>query len=121
MVSKSFALSGRLDSAVQHPEHSPRLRYFAALLEVQPGIEAVLEALHQSSDPAAWLDSQPFHDPPCLNVGKEAPGLHVDVNGYVHAVAILNRLEPDTVMGQPVFGVIDYDPHQLFLAQIVEQ
>ena len=50
-----------------------------------------------------------------------APGIRINRHGYVHTIALLYSLKPDSVMSQPVFGVIDNYPDQFIFAQFIEQ
>src|SRR6266702_7768401 len=58
-VVKPLAFACRLHPAVEHAEHHPVIALLDHVLEVQAGIEAVLETFHEGRNAAARLHLQP--------------------------------------------------------------
>lgn len=120
-VRKPLPLAGRLDPAVHHHEDGTGVGRFIHLLEVQAGVETVLQALDQSGNSSPRFDAEARHDPLGLDDGELPPRLAVGVHGRVHAMGSFDGLEPEAVVGQPVFGAVDDDVDQLVLVQVVEE
>ena len=52
--------------------------------------------------------------------GEPLPSVAVRLDGGLHAVVGLHRLKPQSVMGEPVFGVVDENADQLLLVHLPE-
>ena len=78
------------------------------------------ERLDEGGDPPAGLHAEPLHDPPGLDHGELLPGGPVGLDGGLHPMGLLDGLEPEPVVGQPVPGVVLDDADELLAGELLE-
>lgn len=86
-------------------------------LQVEPRIKPMFETLDQRRDSATRFNAETGHDPFRFDHGEFSPRHPIDLNCGLHTVLLVNGLKPETVMREPVFGIIDNDGDQLLFIQ----
>ena len=100
----ALPLPRRLHAAVHHAVDQ-RVAVDADLVVVDVGVKPQGQRLRQPLDACLFRQPQKLFQLQRFHHGKLFPNLHVVEHGFVHAQPALQRLEPDAVRRQPVFGI----------------